>query len=146
MSWASFAADEERLADFVRDPLHGRVAYLATVAPSGAPRVHPVTPVIDGPRLLVFMEPTSPKGHDLQRDGRYALHCGVEDTRGGKGEVLIRGTGATPPPAGEGEDAAQALPPPPSRYVTFELSVDEVRVTRSGSEGPRHTRWSRPRS
>ncbi|MDA0366425.1 MAG: hypothetical protein O3B31_15565 [Chloroflexi bacterium] len=42
MSWATFAADEERLADFVRERLDGRVAYLATVAPSGAPRVHPV--------------------------------------------------------------------------------------------------------
>ncbi|MDA0366426.1 MAG: hypothetical protein O3B31_15570 [Chloroflexi bacterium] len=102
--------------------------------------------MIDGRRLLVFREPTSPKGHDLQRDGRYALHCGVEDARGGKGEVLIRGIGATPPAAAEGEDAAQAPSPPPSRYVTFELSVDEVRVTRPGSEGPRHTRWRRPRS
>jgi hypothetical protein len=26
-------------------------------------------------RLFVFMEPASPKGHDLRRDGRYVLHC-----------------------------------------------------------------------
>ncbi|MGH2405330.1 MAG: pyridoxamine 5'-phosphate oxidase family protein, partial [bacterium] len=50
------------------------MAYLATLRGDGAPRVHPVTPIVGEGRLFLFMEPTSPKGHDLRRDGRYALH------------------------------------------------------------------------
>jgi len=37
------------------------------------------------------MEPTSPKGHDLRRDGRYAIHCSVSDTSGAGGEFIITG-------------------------------------------------------
>ena len=146
MSWARFAADEGRLAEFLRERLHGRVAYLATIAPGGAPRVHPVTPVIDGRRLLVFMEPSSPKGRDLQRDSRYALHCGVEDARGGGGEVLVRGRGVVRPSSDDAASTGDTPDRPASRYVTFELSVDDIIVTRAGSEGPRHTRWRAPRS
>ncbi len=29
--------------------------------------------------------------HDLQKDGRYALHCSVEDQYGGEGEFFIKG-------------------------------------------------------
>ena len=41
--------------------------------------------------MFVYMEPTSPKAHDLQRDSRYALHCAVEDRDGGEGEFSVRG-------------------------------------------------------
>ena len=47
------------------------------------PRVHPVTPIVGSGKLFVFMEPTSPKGKDLMRDGRYALHCGIEGNNEG---------------------------------------------------------------
>ncbi|MCA1555037.1 MAG: pyridoxamine 5'-phosphate oxidase family protein, partial [Chloroflexi bacterium] len=73
--WANFAAAAPELAAFGAQRLHGSVAYLATIRPDGAPRVHPVTPIIGEGHLFVFMEPTSPKGKDLQRDNRYALHC-----------------------------------------------------------------------
>jgi hypothetical protein len=39
-----------------------------------------VTPILGENRLFIFMEPTSPKGHDLRRDGRYTLHCSVADS------------------------------------------------------------------
>src|SRR5512139_3305134 len=71
--------------------LNGKVAYLATVRKDGSPRVHPMTPIIGQGHLFVFMEPTSPKGHDLQRDGRYAIHCSVSDTSGASGEFMIMG-------------------------------------------------------
>ncbi len=58
---------------FGAERLNGKVAYLATVRKDGSPRVHPMTPIIGQGHLFVFMEPTSPKGHDLQRDGRYAI-------------------------------------------------------------------------
>jgi hypothetical protein len=146
VSWHQFVAEEPRLAEFVRERLHGRIAYLATLNAKGSPRLHPVTPVIDGRRLLVFMEPNSPKGHDMRRDGRYALHCGVEDARGGSGEVLVRGRAhAQPPAAAEAAVADAAHAPPAERYVMFELELSEVLIIRGGSDGPVRTRWhSRP--
>jgi hypothetical protein len=49
------------------------LAFLATVRADGAPRLHPVCPVISDERLYVLITPTSPKRADLDRDGRYAL-------------------------------------------------------------------------
>jgi hypothetical protein len=49
-----------------------------------------VTPII-GEQLFLFMEPTSPKGQDLQRDPRDTLPCAVEDSSGGEGEFYVRG-------------------------------------------------------
>lgn len=37
------------------------------------------------------MEPTSPKGHDLDRGSRHALHNAVEGSDGGAGEFRVRG-------------------------------------------------------
>ncbi len=64
------------------------LAYLATTAKDGAPRVHPVCPFISEGRLFVATGPTSPKRLDLLRDGRYALHMlpGKNDD-----EFLVRG-------------------------------------------------------
>ena len=86
MSWRTLEQEDMELAEFGRARLAGRPAYLATVRQDGSPRVHPVTPIVGDGHLFIFMEPTSPKGHDLQRDGRYALHSSVEDTGGGGGE------------------------------------------------------------
>src|SRR5215212_991738 len=91
VTWHNFEAAEPAIAAFTIERLAGRVAYLATVRPDGGPRVHPVTPIIGAGHLFLFMEPTSPKGRDLQRDSRYALHCGVEDNQGGAGEVIVHG-------------------------------------------------------
>ena len=53
------------------------LAYLATVRRSGAPRLHPVSPVIGGGALYVFVSARSPKRFDLLRDGRYAMHAAI---------------------------------------------------------------------
>jgi hypothetical protein len=37
------------------------------------------------------MRRTSPKGKDLRRDARFAIHCSVADEDGGKGEFSVRG-------------------------------------------------------
>ena len=72
MSWGDLQARNPELAAFGAERFSSGVAYLATVRKDNSPRVHPVTPIIGEGRLFVFMEPTSPKGHDLRRDGRYA--------------------------------------------------------------------------
>jgi len=50
------------------------LGYLATLRSDGAPRLHPVCPVVAVGGLYVFVGNQSPKVHDLRRDGRYAFH------------------------------------------------------------------------
>ena len=82
-TWAEFSAAEPLLATAIRTLLcqYGPgMGYLATIRPDGGPRVHPVMPVITDEGLYCFILP-SPKRHDLDRDGRYALHSfPAEDT------------------------------------------------------------------
>ena len=92
MSWKELAAGSPELAEFGKKRFASEVAYIATVKMDGAPRVHPVTPIVGDEGLFLFMEPTSPKGQDLRRDGRYALHSSVADSSGEGGEFLLTGT------------------------------------------------------
>jgi hypothetical protein len=82
MSWKDFEEANPELAAFGLERFKSGVAYLATVRKDGSPRVHPVTPIVGDGYLFVFMEPTSPKGYDLRRDGRYAMHSAVSDSSG----------------------------------------------------------------
>ncbi len=75
--WASFERDRPEMAAVLRAQLGWiPIAYLATTRRDGAPRVHPVCPILaaDG-RMYVAVPATSPKRHDLRGDGRYALHA-----------------------------------------------------------------------
>ena len=141
-SWGDFEAAAPQLAAFARERLHGRVAYLATVQADGGPRVHPVTPIVGGGRMFVFMEPTSPKGRDLQRDGRYALHCGVEDNAGGAGEVAVYGSAdLASAPEQRALAVASSSYAPAERYILFELRVGTVQTVIYEGEGLRRERW-----
>ncbi|WP_420644772.1 pyridoxamine 5'-phosphate oxidase family protein [Candidatus Leptofilum sp.] len=124
MSWQLFSQENPQLAQFGEQRFASRVAYLATIRKDGSPRVHPVTPIVGQGRLFLFMEPTSFKGHDLRRDGRYALHCAVEDANGGEGEFFINGQ-AIPidDPAIRALAVELASYSPAERYVLFELNV-----------------------
>jgi hypothetical protein len=141
--WGAFAEAAPELAAFGRERLAGRVAYLATVRPDGGPRVHPVTPILSDERLFLFMEPTSPKGRDIERDGRYTLHCGVEDDSGGGGEFYVRGRAArTDDPALRREAAAASSYDPAERYILFVLDVDFAFMNVYGEDGqPNVRRW-----
>jgi hypothetical protein len=146
MSWKELAADSPELAVFGKRRFASEVAYLATVKKDGAPRVHPVTPIVGEGRLFLFMEPTSPKGHDLQRDGRYALHCSVANSGGGQGEFLISGTAELVEDAGSRSVAVKhASYKPADRYILFELDVDTAFSTKYDDDGtPIRNRWRRP--
>ena len=143
LDWGAFATVSPVLAQVGRDRLHGRASYIATIRADGSPRVHPVTPIVAQTALYVFMEPTSPKGHDLRRDGRFALHCGVEDVGGGGGEFIVRGR-ALPVDNSNGRATAIAASPyaPAERYVLFELRIDHAMATEYGPGGPQRQRWS----
>jgi len=84
MSWKVFAESAPGLAQLAYEKLNRKIAYLATLRKDGSPRLHPVTPFIGNGMLFIFTEPSSPKIRDIQRDGRYALHCAV-----GGGEPLV---------------------------------------------------------
>src|SRR5216117_2129169 len=73
VTWKEFAAAEPDLPDVGRSLLNQfgvGLAFLATVREDGAPRLHPVCPVLSNDRLFVLITPASPKRHDLMR---YAL-------------------------------------------------------------------------
>lgn len=143
VSWRDFEAAEPKLAETGRARLHGRVSYLATARRSdGAPRVHPVTPIISDERLFLFMEPTSPKGHDLEADPRYALHGGVEDDQGGRGEFFVSGTARRLHEPADREAAVRAASYAPSeRYILFELLIARADSRRYTDTGPEQATW-----
>jgi hypothetical protein len=75
-TWLEFEAAAPTLAAEVRKNLYEvgiGLGFLATVRTDGAPRVHPVCPILSPAGLHVLIVP-GPKQHDLRRDGRYALH------------------------------------------------------------------------
>jgi len=93
VTWKEFAAAEPDLADIGRSLLFQfkvGLAFLATVRRDGAPRLHPVCPVLSSGRLFVLITPTSPKRHDLVRDGRYALQS-FPQPKAGSDEFSIAG-------------------------------------------------------
>jgi hypothetical protein len=145
MSWSDLVNANPGLADFGRQRFASEVAFLATIRKDGSPRVHPVTPILGEQRLFVFMEPSSPKGLDLRRDGRYALHCSVADSGGGEGEFFVSGS-ARPveDPAVRELAARSAGYEIVERYVLFELDVDAAFSTIYAEDGePVRDRWKR---
>jgi hypothetical protein len=145
-TWAEFEARAADLAAFGRERLSVAPAYLGTIRDSGVPRVHPVSPIFGAGRLFVFMEPTSPKGHDLRARGWYALHNGVPDTVGTGGEFTLSGRGM-PVEDPELRTAAceAAAYQPEDRYVLFELGVEEARCNGYGDVAlPEPKRWTSP--
>ena len=127
MSWRILEEQQPALAAFGAERLNGQVAYLATVRKDGSPRVHPMTPIIGQGHFFVFMEPTSPKGHDLQRDGRYAIHCAVSDNSGASGEFIITGH-AHPVDNPELRALAVSLASYEvvDRYILFEFDIESA--------------------
>src|SRR5438552_18897282 len=93
VTWKEFAAAEPDLANVGRSLLYQfkvGLAFLATVRRDGAPRLHPVCPVLSNDRLFVLITPASPKRHDLLRDGRYALQA-FPQPKAGSDEFFITG-------------------------------------------------------
>ena len=93
VTWKEFAAAEPELAETGRSLLFlfkVGLAFLATVRRDGAPRLHPVCPVLSDGRLFVLITPLSPKRRDLLRDGRYALQS-FPQPKAGSDEFSIAG-------------------------------------------------------
>lgn len=142
MSWKLLEEQQPALAAFGAERLNGRVAYLATLRKDGSPRVHPMTPIIGRGHLFVFMEPASPKGHDLRRDGRYAIHCAVNDTSGESGEFTITGQAHLVNDADQRALAVKlARYAPRDRYILFEFDVESASSTTYPGDQPVRQFW-----
>jgi hypothetical protein len=133
-SWSDFEAQAPGLAAFGAERLMAAAAYLATLRRNRTPRVHPVAPIVGGGRLFVFMEPTSPKTHDLSQRQWYALHNGVPDTFGTGGEFFVSGQGSLVEEDPQLRTIASeaAMYQPEDRYVLFELLIKEARCNGYG--------------
>jgi hypothetical protein len=143
-TWKEFAQHAPELAEFGRLRFQSGVAYLGTLRADGGPRVHPVTPII-GEQLFLFMEPTSPKGKDLQRDARYTLHCSVEDSGGGGGEFYIRGRARlTTDPDLRAQAVRAASYTPQDHYVLFVFTIEFAFMNRYVEGTPTPRRWPSP--
>lgn len=144
MTWRILEEQQPDLAAFGAERLNGQVAYLATIRPDGSPRLHPMTPIIGQGRFFVFMEPTSPKGHDLQRDGRYAIHCAVSDNSGASGEFSLTGR-ARRIDSAEVRALAMSLASyqPAERYVLFEFDLESAASTVYSTDGAVRQSWQR---
>jgi pyridoxamine 5'-phosphate oxidase-like protein len=151
--WKEFASAKRDLAETGRALLlHGPgigLAFLATVRKDGAPRLHPVCPVLSNDRLFVLITPASPKRHDLVRDGRYALQT-FPQPRAGSDEFYLAGKAilvddravhdAVLRDAKHMADASEVL---------FELWIDRVMHTRwenvlTPQMRPVHESWRAP--
>lgn len=142
-SWNDFQTQAPDLATFGAERLVAAPAYLATLRDDGTPRVHPIAPIIGGGRLLVFMEPTSPKGRDLRKRSSYALHNGVPDTFGSGGEFFVRGQATLlDQPELRSMAVEAATYQPEDRYILFEFGIDEARCNGYGDVPlPEPTSW-----
>jgi hypothetical protein len=141
-SWTEFSRQAPELAAFGEARFRSGVAYLGTLRADGSPRVHPVTPIL-GEQLFLFMEPASPKGKDLQRDGRYTLHCSVADSDGGEGEFYVRGRAAlTSDPLLRAQAVQASSYNPQDRYILFVFSVEFAFMNTYGNGEAGSRRWS----
>ena len=144
MSWGFLEDQQPDLAAFGVERLNGKVAYIATVRKDGSPRVHPMTPIIGQGHLFVFMEPTSPKGYDLRRNGRYAIHCSVSDTTGESGEFVIAGQAhLVDDPELRALAVQLASYNPADRYILFEFDVESAASTVYPDGQPVRQNWKR---
>jgi hypothetical protein len=144
MCWKDLENAIPELAAFGLNRFEIGVAYLATVRQDGSPRVHPVTPIIGQGHLFLFMEPTSPKGHDLRRDGRYALHSAVSDPNGTSGEFILTGSAEfVYDPTRRSLASQVASYTPADRYILFELSIESAVSTIYKDGLPVRQHWRR---
>jgi hypothetical protein len=126
VSWAVFASAAPELAERGRERLGIGYAFIGTTAADGSPRVHPVTPLINGGRLFVFVGKHTVKFHNLMRDSRYAMHAVLGDK---DEEFLILGT-SVPADDPESEalawEAARAIGMISENHLLMEFMIDRA--------------------
>ena len=142
-SWKKLEEEKPALAEFGAARLDGKVAYLATTRSDGRPRAHPVTPVIGGGYIFVFLNADSPRTTDLLVKPDFSLHCFMNDSSGSSGEFQVNGR------ARKIEDAAlRSLAEsfsnfrPATSSNLFELLITDALSTIYRGGRPLRDRWA----
>jgi hypothetical protein len=146
ITWTDFSRQQPALADAGRRQLYQfgtGLAFLATVRTDGAPRVHPVCPVISdaGLHLLIV---AGPKRQDLRRDGRYALHSDTcppprQDDGFALAGLAREVTDAAVPRVVRARVLAErdgTVWPSFDEDVIFELGIERALLTLTKADGP----------
>jgi len=142
-SWKKLEEEKPALAEFGAARLDGKVAYLATTRSDGRPRAHPVTPVIGGGYIFIFLNADSPRTADLLVKPDFSLHCFMNDSSGSSGEFQVNGR------ARKIEDAAlRSLAEsfsnfrPATSSNLFELLITDALSTIYRGGRPLRDRWA----
>ena len=146
MTWAELAqGDPELAATGERLLTHSGVGagFLSTVRRDGGPRVHPVSPVLAGGGLWVFIVDLSWKYRDLLRDPRFALHA-YPLPEGGE-EFYVDGIARPEARAAVIAMVAGGRTPLPFEKL-FELTVERALWTKwegwgTAAPWPAHRKW-----
>ena len=142
VNWEELEREMPELAEFGKNRLDGKVAYLATVKKSGEPRANPITPIIGDGHCFVFVAPGSPKAGDLKENGFYCLHCSMNDSSGSSGEFQMNGQAKQVLDA-ETRTLAESVSSyrPSSSYLLFELQLSKVLSTSYRGGRPFRYKW-----
>ena len=152
-TWAEFVAARPDLADAGAQLLYQfgvGLGFLATTRADGAPRVHPMCPILTSDRIFSFIVP-SPKQQDLRRDGRYAMHSfpcpDNEDAFYVTGAArLVEDEGVRDALGRQFVEERSQFPVarPADENALFEFGIETCMVTRTtghGDPSPVHTVW-----
>jgi hypothetical protein len=155
-TWSDLRVNRPDLAEGGRRLLyrHGvGLAFLATVRPDNAPRLHPFCPLLRDDAVFGFILP-SPKQRDLHRDGRYAMHSFPTDNNedafylSGRARHVDHADIRTELSAQFVEErAAFKVPPPEPDHHLFEFDIDVCLLTLTQGFGdfqPYHKVWRSP--
>lgn len=148
-TWAEFEAAAPELANKGKALLYqygAPLGYLATVRADGGPRVHPFCPIVAEGSLWAYILTNSPKGADLRRDLRFALHAlsptDVDD------EFFVRGHVESIEPSGDLKAAVIAAAVPATvgadEEQLFQLQIDRVLIANYAHRDqwpPSYERW-----
>jgi hypothetical protein len=149
-TWAEFETTAPKLAAKGRALLYQYgppLGFLATVRRDGGPRVHPFCPIVAEGGLWAYILRESPKGGDLRRDPRFALHAfppaDVDD------EFFVRGRAEPHDPTEDLNAAIIAAARPASvgadEEQLFQLHLERVLLATYTSRGqwpPVYERWA----
>ena len=155
-TWSEFATDRPDLADAGKGLFYQfgvGLAFLATTRADGAPRVHPMCPLLTDDGLYAFIVP-GPKRNDLHRDGRYAMHSFPADDNEDAFSIAGHAAQVTDPAIVEAlagrylaEREMTEAPAAFSAWEPFEFSLASCLLTRTtghGDDDARHTTWHAP--
>jgi hypothetical protein len=151
LRWGEFRERRPDLADAGRAILYQfglGLAFLGTIRPTGAPRVHPIAPLLHQDGLYGFLVP-SPKLQDLRRDPRYALHSyprpDDEDAFYITGQAVVTSDASLLDNLLEAYVAERTTRPPDlDEQTVVEFLIATCLLTRTTGHGdfePRHTIW-----